>query len=492
MTPAEKLQVEGCALRRGTADDAVGTLVPGYVARPADADALARIMAVSGRRGLTVVARGHGTAMDWGGVPRSADLVVDTGGLSWIDHIAGDLVVEVGAGTPVADLFAVLEAAGQRLSVDPVREGGTVGGMVATGVSGPRRLLTGALRDLVIGMTVVRADGVVARSGGRVVKNVAGYDLAKLHTGGLGTLGVIASVAFRLHPLPPALRVVTIPLASRGHAERITAALRATTVVPAAVELHWPSRLPPPPSTDASGAAQPTRLPPPPSTDASGAAQPTRLPPPPSTDASGAAQPTRLPPPPPTDADRTAPAPPSPAVPHHGPCLRVVLEGTPEGLEARTATVLSVLRGAEPREGAAPPGPRVDRELPAGWGLLPSEGTVVRVSVPPAESAEAAEALGALAGRAHGTDAVVTGSVPRGALFVSFAPGAPAGAVADTVAGARSRPGWSATLLRAEPHVHAAGVDPWGEIPGLPLMRAVRDSFDPGRRLAPGRFADGA
>ncbi|MEE2053048.1 FAD-binding oxidoreductase, partial [Nocardiopsis tropica] len=283
MTPAEKLEVEGCALRRGTADDAVGALVPGYVARPADADALARIMAVSGRRGLTVVARGHGTAMDWGGVPRSADLVVDTGGLSWIDHIAGDLVVEVGAGTPVADLFAVLEAAGQRLSVDPVREGGTVGGMVATGVSGPRRLLTGALRDLVIGMTVVRADGVVARSGGRVVKNVAGYDLAKLHTGGLGTLGVIASVAFRLHPLPPALRVVTVPLASRGHAERITAALRATTVVPAAVELHWPSRLPPPPSTDASGATPPTRLPPPPSTDASGATPPTRLPPPPST-----------------------------------------------------------------------------------------------------------------------------------------------------------------------------------------------------------------
>ncbi|MEE2055874.1 hypothetical protein [Nocardiopsis tropica] len=169
-----------------------------------------------------------------------------------------------------------------------------------------------------------------------------------------------------------------------------------------------------------------------------------------------------------------------------------MLEGTPEGLEARTATVLSVLRGAAPQEGAVPPGPRVDRELPAGWGLLPSEGTVVRVSVPPAESAEAAEALGALAGRAHGADAVVTGSVPRGALFVSFAPGAPAGAVADTVAGARSRPGWSATLLRAEPHVHAAGVDPWGEIPGLPLMRAVRDSFDPGRRLAPGRFADGA
>ena len=462
MTPAEMPDVAGCALRRGTSDDAVGAIVPDHVARPDDTGALGRVMAAAERHGLTVVARGNGTAMDWGGVPRGASLLVDTAGLSWIDHIAGDLVVEAGAGTPVADLFAVLEAAGQRLSVDPVREGGTVGGMVATGVCGPRRLLTGALRDLVIGMTVVRADGVVARSGGRVVKNVAGYDLAKLHTGGFGTLGVIASVAFRLHPLPPAVRVVTAPLASREHAERITAALRATTVVPAAVELHWPSRLPPPPSTDASGAAQPSRLPPPPSTDASGT---------PSTPSTAS-------------TDR----------PHdvRGPLLQVVLEGTPEGLDARTATVLAVLSGTGPRDGSVPDAPRVDRDLPTGWGLLPAGGTVARVTVPPAESVAAAETLGAVAGTVHGAAARISGSVPRGALFAAFAPGTPADAVAGVLAEARSRPGWSATLLRAEPHVHAAGVDPWGEIPGLPLMRAVRDAFDPGRRLAPGRFADGA
>src|SRR5690606_17285476 len=112
------------------------------------------------------------------------------------------------------------------------------------GVSGPRRLLSGALRDLVIGMTVVRADGVVARSGGRVVKNVAGYDLAKLHTGGFGTLGVIASVAFRLHPLPNSLRVVSARMSSRSRAERALAALRGTTVVPSAVELDWPAEGP--------------------------------------------------------------------------------------------------------------------------------------------------------------------------------------------------------------------------------------------------------
>ena len=143
-----------------------------------------------------------------------------------------------------------------------------------------------------------------------------------------------------------------------------------------------------------------------------------------------------------------------------------------------------------PGEPGGPGGPRVDAELPAGWGLLPAAGTVARVSVPPAESAAAAELLGRLAG-ARGARVRVTGSAPRGALFAAFAPGAPADAAAAALDGARGRPGWSATLLRAEPHVHAAGVDPWGEVPGLPLMRAVKDAFDPDRRLAPGRFADG-
>ncbi|WP_159939853.1 MULTISPECIES: FAD-binding oxidoreductase [unclassified Nocardiopsis] len=406
MTLAEGLDAGGRAPRAGTDADAVGGLVPAHVVRPADTADLGRVLAKAAGRGLAVVARGGGTALDWGSPPRRLDLLVDTTGLSWIEHIAGDLVVEVGAGTPVAELYDALAAAGQRLSADPVRTGGTVGGMVATGVSGPRRLLSGALRDLVIGMTVVRADGVVARSGGRVVKNVAGYDLAKLHTGGLGTLGVVASVAFRLHPAPPALRLVSRAPRSPEEAEEALAALRRTAVVPSAVEL-----------------------------------------------------------------DRS---------PEGGWRLEVVLEGTPDGLAARVAETARAL-GGDPEAADA---------LPGDWGLLPRRGTLALVSVPPAESVRAAARVGGLAASA-GARVRVRGSLRTGTLYACLPPGTPAEAVRAVAEGVRARPGWSATLLRAEPHVHDAGVDPWGEVPGLPLMRALKDSFDPDHRLAPGRFAGG-
>jgi glycolate oxidase FAD binding subunit len=407
----QNLDVEGCAVREATAEDAVCGVVPRRVVVPSGTDSLAGVMAAAHENGLSVTPRGGGTALDWGWPPRSLDLLVDASALSWIDHNAGDLVVEVGAGTPMADLNAALAAAGQRLSYDPVRIGGTVGGALATGVSGPRRLLCGALRDLVIGMTVVRADGVVARSGGRVVKNVAGYDLAKLHTGGYGTLGVIASAAFRLHPVPAALRVVSARTGSRVRAEEALAALRATAVVPSAVELDWP-------------AAGPGRL-------------------------------------------------------------DVVLEGTPDGLEARVAATVRALAPA-----ASDEEPVVAEELPEGWGLLPAEGTVALVTAPPAESVTAAdwvrEVSGAVDAGAH-----VRGSAATGALSVTFPPGTPADRIRLVVDGVRSAEGHPLVLLRAEPHVRAAGIDPWGEVPGLGLMRAVKDSLDPGHRLSPGRFAGG-
>ncbi|WP_049578925.1 FAD-binding oxidoreductase [Nocardiopsis sp. SBT366] len=404
------LDVEGCELREATAEDSVCGVEPRYVATPTDTDALAGVMAAAHRNSLSVTVRGGGTALGWGWPPRSLDLLVDVSALSWIDHNAGDLVVEVGAGTPVADLYAALASAGQRLSYDPVRAGGTVGGAVATGVSGPRRLLSGALRDLVIGMTVVRADGVVARSGGRVVKNVAGYDLAKLHTGGYGTLGVIASVAFRLHPLPESLRVVSARVSSRPVAERALAALRATSVVPSAVELDWP-------------AEGPGRL-------------------------------------------------------------DVVLEGTPAGLEARAErTALALAEGSEDS-------PTIAETLPEGWGLLPGEGTLALVTAPPAESVAAAawvsEVSGAVDAGAH-----TRGSASTGSLIVSFPPGTDPERIGLVVDGVRSATEHPLVLLRAEPDVRASGISPWGEVPALGLMRAVKDSLDPGHRLSPGRFAGG-
>ena len=157
---------------------------------------------------LAVVARGAGTTLGWGTPPERLDVVLDmTAVTGVVDHAAGDLVVVVQAGTPMAELQSVVAEAGQQLALDSPYPEATVGGTLAMSTSGPRRLLYGTARDLLIGMTFVRADGVVAKAGGRVVKNVAGYDFGKLLTGSYGTLGVITEAVFRLHPLPAARRV---------------------------------------------------------------------------------------------------------------------------------------------------------------------------------------------------------------------------------------------------------------------------------------------
>jgi glycolate oxidase FAD binding subunit len=154
-----------------------------------------------------------------------------------LEHAAGDLVVTAQAGVPLTALQDQVAAAGQWLALDPPEVGATVGGVVAAAASGPRRLLFGTPRDLLIGITVVLADGTVAKSGGKVVKNVAGYDLGKLFTGSFGTLGVIAECTFRLHPLPVARRVVTSAVEDPAIAARKALA---TGAVPCAIE--WDGR----------------------------------------------------------------------------------------------------------------------------------------------------------------------------------------------------------------------------------------------------------
>jgi glycolate oxidase FAD binding subunit len=136
---------------------------------------------------------------------RTADVELSTAGLDRVlEHNAGDLTAILQAGVPLARAQEVFAAEGQMLALDPPDGGATVGGIVATGDSGPMRHRYGGVRDLVIGVTVALSDGTVARSGGKVIKNVAGYDLAKLVAGSWGTLGVILEVAVRLHPIPRA------------------------------------------------------------------------------------------------------------------------------------------------------------------------------------------------------------------------------------------------------------------------------------------------
>ena len=182
--------------------------------------------------------RGAGTKQAWAGRPAEPALVVETGRLAGVlAHNPADMTVAVGAGMPLRDLQALLGEQGQWLALDPGTEsaGATVGGLLATGDSGPRRLRYGAMRDLVIGVTLVLSDGTVAHGGGTVIKNVAGYDLPKLLYGSLGTLGLVAEVVLRLHPRPEASATATVPV-DVDRAVELTQRLSASALEPAAVD----------------------------------------------------------------------------------------------------------------------------------------------------------------------------------------------------------------------------------------------------------------
>jgi glycolate oxidase FAD binding subunit len=220
--------------------DHIGGMRPRWVASPASVDEVSAVLRLASDSGLAVVPRGAGTRLQWGAAPTQCDIILDMTRLDGlVEHTSGDLVAVTQAGMRLDDLQSRLASSGQWLAVDPPRRG-TVGGLVATAATGPTRLLHGPVRDLVIGTTMVRADGVVAKSGGKVVKNVAGYDLGKLLTGSYGTLGVIVQVAFRLHPLPETSRWVTVPVRSATEARDVVLRVVHSHLVAAGVELEWP------------------------------------------------------------------------------------------------------------------------------------------------------------------------------------------------------------------------------------------------------------
>ena len=181
--------------------------------RPAGSDKSTAVKVLRDSRG-SVLFRGAGTKMSWAGPPQDPDLVLETGGLDrLLDHNPADMTASAQAGMPLRALQDRLAEAGQWLALDPPTEpdGATLGGLLSTGESGPRRLRYGALRDLVIGVTLVLPDGAVAHAGGHVIKNVAGYDLSKMMYGSLGTIGLIAKVVLRLHPRPETSATVVMP-----------------------------------------------------------------------------------------------------------------------------------------------------------------------------------------------------------------------------------------------------------------------------------------
>jgi glycolate oxidase FAD binding subunit len=231
-------------VRAASPADVIAGVPARYVAWPASTEEASTLLQAAAALGLTVVPRGSGRRQHWGNPPASCDLIVDTRRMNRvIEHASADLVASVQAGVRLRDLEVQLETAGQSLRLDAFAhlDGGTVGGVIATNATGSRRYRYGTPRELLTGITVVLADGTIARSGSQVVRNVAGYDLARLFAGSYGSFGLITEATFRLHPLPGMSMGAGL---QRQDAESAAAAIQAlwySPLAPCSIDLRWPS-----------------------------------------------------------------------------------------------------------------------------------------------------------------------------------------------------------------------------------------------------------
>lgn len=212
--------------------------LPSCIVYPRTQEQLATVIATAHTNNWRLLPSGSGSKLNWGGLARGIDVVVSTERINQlIEHAVGDLTVTVEAGMKFSELQALLEKSRQFLALDPTApESATIGGIVATGDTGSLRQRYGSVRDQLLGITFVRADGEIAKAGGRVVKNVAGYDLMKLLTGSYGTLGFISQLTFRLYPLSEASGTVVLT----GSAEAVSQAadiLRGSALTPVQADL---------------------------------------------------------------------------------------------------------------------------------------------------------------------------------------------------------------------------------------------------------------
>jgi glycolate oxidase FAD binding subunit len=197
-----------------------------------------RVVRWAAETGVSVVPRGRGAYAGYGNRVNRDFVILSLERMSGVlEHSAGDLTVTVRAGTSLANLRDHLSRRGQFLPLDPPRpEMTTAGGAVVTGMTGPKRLKYGSVRDWVIGLRVVLADGRVIRTGGKVVKNVAGYDMNKLFVGSLGTLGIITECTFKLRPVPPVEILILLEADDWNAVQRLSRRLLDSPMEPAAVE----------------------------------------------------------------------------------------------------------------------------------------------------------------------------------------------------------------------------------------------------------------
>ncbi|MFG1999612.1 FAD-binding oxidoreductase [Spirillospora sp. NPDC048911] len=439
-------------VRPGEPEEGVLGVAPGVVATPSTVAEAAELMRAAAEQKLAVIPRGGETRLDWGLPPDRCDVLLDTSRLDRvIEHAAGDLVVKAEAGLPMERLAEVLAERRQRLSLDVPLPGSTVGGTIATGAAGPLRLLYGSPRDLVIGLTIVRADGQIARSGGKVVKNVAGYDLGRLFAGSYGTLGLIVEAAFRLHPVPAAHAYVTTRIADAAKAHEAVQAVLHSPVAPSALECDVSPGATPGASPGASPDASP-ESPPGASRQSSSGASPE-----PSPASSLEAS---------SDASATASS--------GGITLGVLLEGVPDGVAARATHVADFLG----------PDAHISQEPPAWWGAYPDGTTLIEVTAPPS-------ALRPLLDDLSSNAASTVRWSASGKGYVGLT--ANADEVAEVLARLRATLGEhrGGAVVRYAPEGVRTADDVWGPVPALTLMRRVKDQFDPEHRLSPGRFVGG-
>lgn len=217
-------------------------LTPEAVVCPTTEAELSAVMTCAHKHRWRVVPCGSGSKLGWGGVGAGADLVISTARLNQvIDHAVGDMTLTAQAGVKLADLAPRLAQHNQFLAVDPAYpDQTTLGGIVATGDTGSLRQRYGGLRDMLIGISFVRYDGAIAKAGGRVVKNVAGYDLMKLLTGSCGTLGIISQLTFRLYPGQDESKTVVITGAASAM-DALVSAVRLSSLTPMALDVLSPA-----------------------------------------------------------------------------------------------------------------------------------------------------------------------------------------------------------------------------------------------------------
>ena len=408
-------------VRAAGAEDAVAGVLPKWVVEPGTEQELAQVLRAANEAGLAVIPRGGGTKLSWGNPPKRADVVLSTARLDGVvEHAWADLTATVEAGCTVQKLQGALAQHGQRLALDAAwPEKATIGGILSTNESGALRVRFGSLRDLIIGVTLALPDGTLASSGGKVVKNVAGYDLPKLATGALGTLGMITRAVFRLHPMPRNSRTLTIAAQDANEAQRLILSIQDSKLAHAALQMRVSAE--------------------------------------------------------------TAPE------------IDVLFEGTEAGLAAQHAQVAKIVGPAALREAASDVWMKRQELLDVAQSRAsesPGHATAVaKMCVLPASIAAAMQRVALTAQAKELRWSAVIQATGVGWIRLE---GKSAGLYMglQTLRGELERD--RASLVMLGQTVLSASFDAWGDAgDALPLMRAVKQQFDPKNTLNPGRFVGG-